>query len=242
MKILVLLLLTILPIRAWEIPKSCDQLVVGIAKTWNSSYLKVTLYERTRSGWVVVGQPANGRIGKNGLAWGLGIHPFLSAPHLKHEGDGRSPAGVFQLGDAYGIHKSIRKHRGLSYHRVTSRDLWVEDSASPRYNCHIRLDHEPSTTWEKKAQMRQNDYPHSLKLYIGHNTAHKSKPAKPNGGSAIFFHIWRNAGKSATSGCTTLPEPNLRYLISKINPNKNPLYVLLPQAEYTKRKAEWKLP
>jgi L,D-peptidoglycan transpeptidase YkuD (ErfK/YbiS/YcfS/YnhG family) len=110
------------------------------------------------------------------------------------------------------------------------------------YNRHLTLDHEPRTEWEKKAQMRQNDYPHSLKLYIGHNTAYTSRPAKPGGGSAIFFHIWRNGGKSATSGCTTLPEANLRQLISTIDPKKNPLYVLLPQAEYTKLRAEWKLP
>ncbi|MGJ8672574.1 L,D-transpeptidase family protein [Rubritalea sp.] len=241
-RILLAFTLLLLPATAWEIPKNCDQLIVGTAKSWDSSYVSVTLYERTRSGWKAATKPVTGRLGKNGLAWGRGIHPFTTSPHLKKEGDGRAPAGVFQIGGAYGVHKSIKKHRSLPYRRVTTRDLWVEDSTSSMYNRHILLDHEPSSEWEKKAQMRQNDYPHSLKLYIGHNTAYANQAAKPNGGSAIFFHIWRNGGASATAGCTTLPEANLRDLISKIDPSKNPLYLLLPQAEYVKLRAEWKLP
>ncbi|MFC5049810.1 L,D-transpeptidase [Rubritalea spongiae] len=242
MKALLYLLLSAVTLYGWEIPKSCNQLIVGTAKSWDSSYVSVTLYERTRDGWKAATQPVTGRLGRNGLAWGRGLHPFTSSPHLKKEGDGRAPAGVFQIGGAYGVHKSIKKHRSLPYHQVTTRDLWVEDSSSPMYNRHLRLDHEPSSEWEKKAQMRQNDYPHTLKLYIGHNTAYQSRPAKPGAGSAIFFHIWRNGGKSATAGCTTLPEPQLRELISKIDPSKNPLYLLLPQAEYMKFRAEWKLP
>ena len=235
-------LLAVTTIHAWEIPKDCDQIIVGKAKNWNASYVTVTLYERTRSGWKALTAPTTGRLGKNGLAWGLGVHPYHKSPQLKKEGDGRAPAGVFRIGGAYGIHKSIKKHRSLPYYQVTTRDLWVEDSSSPCYNRHLRIHHEPKSEWEKKAQMRQNDYPHSLKLYIGHNTATPTIKAKPYAGSAIFFHIWRNHGKSATAGCTTLPEPQLRQLISMLNPNKNPLYVLLPDSEYTKRRTEWKLP
>ncbi|MFD2158631.1 L,D-transpeptidase [Rubritalea tangerina] len=242
MRWLFILLSLTLPISAWQLPQQSRQVVVGTAKSWNSSYVTVTLYERKDNQWKALTASVTGRLGKSGLAWGRGIHPYQSKPYLKREGDKRAPAGVFQIGGAYGVHKSIKKHRSLPYTQVTTRDLWVEDSSSPYYNRHLRLNHEPSTTWEKKAQMRQNDYPHSLKLYIGHNTATPKTKAKPNAGSAIFFHIWRNGGKSATAGCTTLPEAQLRLLISKIDPNKSPLYVLLPQAEYQKLKADWKLP
>ena len=242
MKVVLLLLLTLLPAASWELPSQCKQLVVGTAKSWDSSHVSVVLYEKKGNGWKSVTQPVNGRLGKNGLAWGRGIHPYASKPYLKREGDGRAPAGVFLIGQAFGSHKSIKKMRNLAYTQVTTRDLWVEDSSSPNYNRHLRIDHEPSTTWEKKAQMRQNDYPHSLKLYIGHNSASASQKAKANAGSAIFFHIWRNAGKSATAGCTTMPEPQLRQIISEIDPKKTPLYILLPQAEYSKLRTEWKLP
>lgn len=242
MKIVIFLLLSLLSLSAWELPSECEQLVVGTAKSWDSTYVSVTLYEKKGNSWMALTQAVTGRLGKNGLAWGRGIHPYASKPYLKREGDGRAPAGVFQIGQAFGSHKSIKKKRNLAYTQVTTRDLWVEDSTSPYYNRHLRIDHEPKTTWEKKAQMRQNDYPHSLKLYIGHNSATAQKKAKPNAGSAIFFHIWRNTGKSATAGCTTIPEPQLRQIISKIDPKKMPLYILLPQAELTKLRAEWKLP
>lgn len=227
---------------AWSLPSTSQQVIVGIADNWNSSYVTVTLFEKKGTSWKATTQPVRGRLGKNGLAWGLGIHPFANKPYFKQEGDRRAPAGVYTLGDAFGYHKSIKKHRALRYTQVTTRDLWVEDSTSRYYNQHIRLDHEPASSWEKKAQMRQNDYPHSLKLFVHHNAVTKWKKATPNAGSAIFFHIWRNGGKSATFGCTTLPEPALRKLISKLNPKKKPLYVLLPKAEYQRLRAEWQLP
>ena len=90
--------------------------------------------------------------------------------------------------------------------------------------------------------MRQGDYAHALKLYIGHNTASNTKKARPGYGSAIFFHIWRGGGSKATSGCTTMDSKLLSSMISKVDPSKNPVYVLLPRAEYMKYRRQWKLP
>jgi hypothetical protein len=56
------------------------------------------------------------------------------------------------------------------------------------------------------------------------------------------FHIWRGGGTKATAGCTTMPEANLKELISKIDPNKHPVYILLTSDDYKKYKASWKLP
>lgn len=158
---------------------------------------------------------------------------------MKREGDGRSPAGVFDLGGVWGAHRSVKKHPRTFYHQVTSRDLWVEDGASEYYNQFLTLEHEPATEWEKRAQMVQNDYPQSLKMFIAHN-------ARPNvvahGGSSIFFHIWRREGAAATAGCTTMVEEKLRWLIATVDPGRRPLYVLLPRAEYEKYKPLWKLP
>jgi L,D-peptidoglycan transpeptidase YkuD (ErfK/YbiS/YcfS/YnhG family) len=64
----------------------------------------------------------------------------------------------------------------------------------------------------------------------------------PNAGSSIFFHIWRGGGSRATAGCTTMEEAKLRALVSRIDPTRQPLYVLLPKAEYEKYRAAWKLP
>jgi hypothetical protein len=39
-----------------------------------------------------------------------------------------------------------------------------------------------------------------------------------------------------------MSESNLKNLIATVEPNKRPLYVLLPRAEYEQLRGEWKLP
>jgi L,D-peptidoglycan transpeptidase YkuD (ErfK/YbiS/YcfS/YnhG family) len=228
-----------LPLAAFELPKGSTQCIVGIAPDWNSSQVTLTAYTKVKGKWTPALKPWNGRLGKNGLIWGLGLHPLPAGAKVKREGDMRAPAGVFRIGGAWGAHASIQKHPKLYYRQVTTRDLWVEDPASPHYNKHLVLDHEPSTAWEKKAQMKQNDYPHTLKLFIAHNAPPRVQPGM---GSAIFFHIWRGGGSKPTAGCTTMEESKLREMIAWVNPDLQPVYVLLPRAEYQARKAEWKLP
>lgn len=224
---------------AFELPSSSTQCVVGIAKDWDSSHVTLTAYEKRGNQWIKAHGPWPGRLGKNGLIWGLGIHPNPPAANFKKEGDGRAPAGVFHIGGAWGYDAAIKKHPKLFYRQITKRDLWVEDVASPSYNRHLVLDHDPSTSWEKKQQMRQGDHAHSLKLFVAHNAPPK---VIPGGGSAIFFHIWRGGGSKPTAGCTTIEESRLRQLIAWMDPDKQPVYVLLPQSEYEAKRTMWKLP
>lgn len=237
--LLAVLIFSTLAARGFELPPASTQVVVGIAKDWNSSHVTVAAYERRDGAWVRALGPWPGRLGKNGLVWGKGIHPVPAGAATKREGDGRAPAGVFYVGGAWGYDHSIQKHPRLFYRQVTPRDLWVEDPQSPHYNRHLVLEREPSTAWEKKQQMRQGDYPHSLKLFIAHNAPPQ---VTPDAGSAIFFHIWRGGGAKPTAGCTTMEEPNLRRLISWVDPTRQPLYVLLPQSEYDARRKSWGLP
>ena len=236
---LLALLSLALPLSAFELPKGSSQCVVGTAKDWNTSNVTLNAYEKRDGQWVKTSGPWQGRLGRDGLVWGLGLHPLPRGAKIKTEGDWRAPAGVFYIGGAFGYDAKIQKSPDLFYRQVTSRDLWVDDPASPKYNQHVLLDAEPATAWEKKQQMKQGDYPHSLKLFIAHNAPPK---VSPGNGSAIFFHIWRGGGSKPTSGCTTMEEPKLRQLIAWIDPNKKPLYVLLPAQEYAAKKAEWKLP
>lgn len=229
-----------LPARAFEIPENCGQLIVGTAPDWDSSEAILQRWKRAPDGWEPVGPAIRARLGASGLAWGIGIHPGSALGPQKKEGDGRAPAGVFRLGNAYGYAPQILKHPDLVYQQVTERDLWVEDPSSKYYNRHLRLTNRgPLTEWEQQAQMRLNDPAHSLKLFIGHNAPPN---AVPNAGSAIFFHIWRREGEAPTSGCTVMTENDLRSLIAWTNPNQNPLYVLLPKEMYSSVRNSWGLP
>ena len=224
---------------AFNLPSNSTQCLLGLADSWDSSHATLQLFQKSANQWQPQGEAWKARLGKNGLIWGHGLHPLPKNALIKKEGDMRSPAGVFSIGGAWGYEPSIRKHPLLPYRKVTPCDLWVEDPSSTRYNQHLVLDRPPSSAWEKKQQMKQSDPAHALKLYIGHNSHPHTIPGD---GSSIFFHIWRAGGAKPTAGCTTMDETKLRQLIARIDPSRNPIYVLLPTSEYTKIRKAWKLP
>ena len=225
--------------NAFELPAASTQCLVGIADQWDSSSATLQLYRKSGGKWQPDGDAWKARLGKSGLIWGSGIQPVPTGAATKKEGDWRSPAGVFTLGGVWGYESAIRKNPKLFYRQVTSRDLWIEDPESPKYNCNVILDHEPTTAWEKKQQMKQEDPAHALKLFIAHNAPPK---AVPGAGSSIFFHIWRGGGSRPTAGCTAMEESKLRAFISKLDPACRPVYVLLPKKEYAEFRTKWKLP
>ncbi len=242
LRTLSILILTAISLTA-QVPRNCTQALIGIADDWNASKVTLTLYQKQGGKWKPSGASWAGRLGKKGLAWGQGLHGKVpSKAPTKKEGDWRAPAGIFTIGGAYGYALNIQRHPQLPYRRITNRDLWVEDRTSPHYNKHIILTHTATTAWEKKAQMRQGDHAHSLKLYIAHNDAILGGRPTPGLGSAIFFHIWRGGGTRPTAGCTTMAEPKLKQLIAALDPTKRPVYILLPKAEYQQLRKIWKLP
>ncbi len=238
MRAVFLYAVAVLPSAAQLTPAN-QQAVVAVTSGWSSSHANLYCYEMKGGKWTLAHGPMKARLGKKGSAWGIGAHQSPTGATMKKEGDRRSPAGIFYIGGAWGDAATIKKHAKLPYRKVTPRDLWVEDSNSPYYNQHRIIGHAPKTPWEKKQQMKQGDYAHALKLFIGHNPPPK---AKPKAGSAIFFHIWRGGGSKSTAGCTTMSKANLEKLVAWVNPDKQPVYILLPQVEYKTYRAPWKLP
>lgn len=227
------------------VPETCTQAIVGITDGWNNSHVTLSLLEKQANGkWARVLGPMPGRLGRNGCVWGLGLHTNARKTRIKQEGDGRSPAGIFALGGLWVTNKTPVKHdKRIPLIKVDPHDLWVSDINLPHlYNRYVRLDHPARTAWELKEQMRQTDYPHSIKLLICHNTW--ETPGRPivGAGSSIFFHIWRRNGAAPTAGCTSMAEPHLRAIISKLRAKSNPVYILLPRQEYGKYRAAWNLP
>ncbi len=237
-------LLLTLPARA-VVPASCTQAIVGITEGWNSSHVTLSLLEKQSDGrWARVLGPIPGRLGRNGCVWGLGMHSNPRRATIKQEGDGRSPAGIFALGGLWVTHKKpVQHHKGIPLVKVGPRDLWVSDTSMPKlYNRYVRLDHPARTEWELREQMRQTDYPHSIKLLICHNTWETAGRPVNGAGSSIFFHIWRRDGASPTAGCTSMAEPQLRAIIARLTPERRPVYILLPRQEYQQLRKSWRLP
>lgn len=239
-----ILLMWVLPAQA-AVPATCTQAILGIAEGWNSSHVTISVVEKNAQGqWVRVLGPYKGRLGRNGLVWGLGLHNNPRKATTKKEGDGRSPAGIFALGGLWVTHPTpVKHHRSIPYVKVGPNDIWVTNTTDARmYNRHVRLDHPACTAWELKEQMRQKDYPHSIKMLICHNTPERKGGVVVGGGSSIFFHIWRKGGKSPTAGCTSMQESDLRTMIARLDPARKPVYILLPKSEYIRLRQSWRLP
>ncbi len=58
-----------------QLPADTQQLIIGIAPSKNSSHVTLSMFEKAKAGWKQDGSDWKGRLGKNGLAWGIGLHP-----------------------------------------------------------------------------------------------------------------------------------------------------------------------
>lgn len=225
---------------------SSKQVVLGITDRWTSSTATLYRFERTtEGGWVHVGNAVPARLGPNGLAWGIGIAgandtngPAAKKGPSKVEGDGRAPAGAFNLGPVFGYDRAWVRKTAMPFVTVGPKDLFVEDPESPLYNTHIRLDHLPVAAWETREQMQQGDAAHRFKVFVGHN----ANPPIAGKGSAIFIHIWRGKGTKVTSGCTAMNATALEAMVRWLNPAASPVYVLLPRDVYQEVQSSWGLP
>jgi len=218
--------------------RASDQLIVSIAPGWNSMAGKLQLFERSGGEWKAESGVIPALYGKNGLAWGRGIHGTDEPGLKKVEGDWRAPAGVFDIGKIYSYDAKLPAGSDYPFHQVTDADAWADDIHSPDYNRLVTIpDPKDRPPWFEKAKMRQKDFAYRWLIDIKHN----ADPPVPGAGSAIFFHIRRGVTRP-TSGCTTMAENNLVEMIRWLRADKHPHYVLLPWSEYQKKWREWDLP
>lgn len=215
--------------------------MTGITSGWDATVADLQLWVRdgAHGRWQPAGEPWQGTIGKTGLAWGRGAHgdgvPAGRGGPLKREGDGKSPAGLFAVGRAYGYAPSPPAGTRLAYTQVDAAWRCVDDPASPHYN---RIVDERTVTpdWSSAEHMRRDDDLYTWVVEVRHNPA-----ATPGGGSCIFLHVW-GAPDDTTVGCTAMPEPRLASLIAALDPTRRPMVALLPRAEYDALAAAWSLP
>jgi L,D-peptidoglycan transpeptidase YkuD (ErfK/YbiS/YcfS/YnhG family) len=223
-----------------QVPRDCDQLVVSVSDGWDGTTARMMRFERGKKGWEPVGAgPVNVLLGRNGLAWGRGVHviPRGAPGGLKREGDGRAPAGCFAISKIYGYDRALPSGAKFPYRQVGLWDAWSDDPANPYYNRHIVVDPRNVPPWFDKAKMRHGDAAYRWLVEVRHN----ADPPVPGGGSAIFFHIRRGPGRK-TSGCTTMVESDLVTMIRWLREKEKPHYLLLPRADYELLRASWGLP
>lgn len=221
------------------IPQTTRMLVTAVVDDWTATKATLTVWNRAGSTWKKHGESWPAVIGKTGAAWGIGLHgdgaPNREGP-LKKEGDGKSPAGAFEIHGAYGIAEEPPKEWKEPY-ETTAHGDWqcVDDPSSDHYGEIVDRKQVPAD-WQSHEEMLRDDALYTWVVDIAHNPAHvRSK------GSCIFLHVW--GGKDSTTvGCTAMDEHDLTALLGVLDPNDHPVYVLLPRADYQALAPLWGLP
>ena len=173
-------------------------------------------------------------VGHTGLAWGRGIDRGLRPDGpAKREGDGKSPAGMFTLGTAFGYEASAATR--LPYLPLSESIECVDDAESSLYNQLVDSRLHPRD-WHSSEQMRRPDELYHYGIVVNHNT-----PPVPRGGSCIFLHVWENAD-TGTVGCTAMDAANIQLLLRWFDPRQRPLLVQMPRTSYRLQRRRWRLP
>lgn len=231
-----------LPSAGWTaggLPPDAKQLLVAIAKDWESDKALLWAMNRTPEGWSsALGEPIEVLLGRNGLAWGRGVEPAKAPDSLvKREGDRRTPAGLFKVGKIFGEAAGLPGGGKYPYRQIGRWDAWVDDLKNPYYNRHYIAKPGRVPPWFESQRMRLGDAAYEFLVEIRHN----ADPPLPGYGSAIFFHIRRGEDRPS-SGCTVMTRANLIRVIQWLREDASPHYVILPKSEYDRFQAAWRLP
>ncbi|MCF6245328.1 MAG: hypothetical protein L3J43_09860 [Sulfurovum sp.] len=199
-----------------QTPQS-KQLIVVTTKNWSTSSGVLQRYEVRDKAWHKVGSTIEIKLGRNGLGWGLGLHTIpKDAKIIKKEGDGKAPAGIFSLKQAFGYFPLVVDY---PYEVYKSTDHCVDDVHSKLYN-KIVDSKNVNIDYKSFEHMRfAKDY-YKYGIVVNHNHIDEAG-AKKGAGSCIFIHI----KKVPTAGCTVMSEREMKEIIQWLDVRKNPLLV-----------------
>jgi len=215
MKILLVLCISLITLQA-QLPDT-KQLIVVTTKNWSTSNGTLQRYEQTDKKWYKVGRVINIKLGRNGLGWGIGLHTTpKDAKHIKKEGDGKAPAGIFTLKQAFGYQPFVVEY---PYEIYKSTDHCVDDVNSKLYN-KIVDSKKVHIDYKSKEHMKfPKDY-YKYGIVVNHNHIDEEGALK-GAGSCIFIHI----KKVPTAGCTVMTEGEMKEIIKWLDVGREPLLV-----------------
>lgn len=218
--------------------EAAEQLVVVVTPRWDVTTGTLRRFERdaTSREWRPVASSIPVVIGRTGLAWGDATLATTMQQPVKHEGDGRSPAGAFPLDTAFGFApRADLSWMRLPYAALQPGSDCVDDEASAYYNTIVDKATVPRIDWNSAEHMRQISV-YRLGIVVGYNA-----PPTRGRGSCIFLHIWSGPA-STTAGCTAMDAGALELLMRWLDGSRRPMLVQLPAAEYVRLRGAWHLP
>jgi L,D-peptidoglycan transpeptidase YkuD (ErfK/YbiS/YcfS/YnhG family) len=240
MKKILFLLSIVFSVSAAQI-ESSEQLIIAASTDWNSTSGLMYILEKEDGVWKQINIPWQINFGDSGMAWGIGVHSALQSARMKVEGDHRTPAGIFELGDFYGYDSLSPEGIKYPYHQGTKTLHCVDDTSSVFYNTlideqEVNRDSLGKLPWKSSEMMWMDsmDYKYVIRI--------KNNPRGISGaGSCLFLHLSRISAP-LTLGCTSMEEDKMVFLMQWLDPDKHPLLMQLPLSEFKKYLVDWKLP
>ncbi|MBC7931901.1 MAG: hypothetical protein H7Z38_15175 [Rubrivivax sp.] len=215
------------------------QLILVTTRDWDAPQGSLQRFERksAKASWKPVGAAIPIVVGRSGLGWGAGLSAPAGDGPVKKEGDGKAPAGIFRLGPAFGYAPSAEASwLRMPYTPLAETIECVDDVASRQYNLIVDRRSVKDVDWNSSERMR------SIEGYRwGVVVDHNAEPPVAGKGSCIFLHIWQAADKG-TAGCTAMEQTSLEELMRWLDTMKRPMLAQLPEAEYARLRAAWRLP
>lgn len=200
-----------------------QQLVVVIAPDMNATSALMRRYEKQGEQYKAVSGAVPVMLGRSGLGWDQGREP------LKREGDGRSPAGIFNIASTFG--EDVNSNSAMPYWLADDKLICIDDVNDANYNKMSRLDPQhPPKSFEL---MRRHDGVYRNGAVIDYN-----RDGVKGRGSCIFFHL-NNTRKGPTAGCTAMEEQPLLELIRWFDPQKKPKLLQIPSSACEKYQKEF---
>ena len=212
-----LLLSLLLTLGAYAQIPNTKQLIVVTTQNWSTPQGSLQRYEKEGKAWHKVGKAMAIKLGRNGLGWGIGLHTTpKDAKIIKKEGDGKAPAGIFELKQAFGYFPFVIDY---PYEVYKATDHCVDDVNSKLYN-KIVDSTKVAVDYKSKEHMRFPKNYYKYGIVVNHNHIDEAGAVK-GAGSCIFIHI----KKVPTAGCTVMREDEMKEIIEWLDVDKHPLLV-----------------
>ncbi|MGH8041025.1 MAG: L,D-transpeptidase family protein, partial [Rudaea sp.] len=228
---------TVEPTANW---RDARQMILVIVPDWNATTGTLRTFDRAHGAWHEVEYAAPVVIGHAGSAWGLGLSPPQDDGPIKREGDGRSPAGVFSIGEAFGYAPNLAT--ALTYKPMQSTSWCVDVSGSPYYNRIVDARKVGDAAVKGATEhMRLDIFNHGDQRYRKGFVIENNAQQRQMGGSCVFAHLW-GSPDSTTTACTAMADATMDRLLGWLKPDEHPVFVLLPQKEYARLRKAWQLP
>lgn len=183
--------------------KYSSQIVTVVNK--GGSYGELVFWEKDDSdNWILVDK-VSARLGQNGMKVASKVY----------EMDKCTPTGIYSLTEAFGINDNPGSE--IRYRQLNGTEYWVDDEGSEFYN--TMQFGEPNGRWLSAERLIDFQGYYNYAIVIDYNRW----PVVPGKSSAIFLHC--DTG-SYTYGCVAIPQQNLINLLTRLDPEKDPVIIM----------------